>query len=421
MTENIFSLLHGGFLLVFGVILSAAFSGLHLTRKNALICLAFCAFSGILQILTSIVWSKAAIWALYPLITHLPLVLFLRLFYHKRTVTAAVSVLTAYLCCQPAKWFGVLTSTITPNPTIEYFVRWAVMLMVAILCLRFFVPYLAQIFNKDSRSVLIFGIIPFVYYIFDYKAIFNTNLWMDNNRIVAEFLPFFLCISFILFCFVYYKEYEQKADAQRKEQIIRITVEQQSKEVETIKRSEQEIRLLRHDMRMFLSSLAISVEEGDRDTALKMIQSYIHNTASTAVRRYCSNPVINYVLSDYATRFEQIGVSFQPQVKLQELKVDETLFCSILFNGLDNALNAQMALPAEQRNVKLMLKHKNGKLLLSIQNPVKSSPLFADGLPLSAHEGHGYGTQSIRYTAERLGGSCRFSAEDQIFTLRVVI
>ena len=65
----------------------------------------------------------------------------------------------------------------------------------------------------------------------------------------------FLCIVFLLFSVVYYKEYESKADLELQEQFIKISFEQQKKELESIKEKENEIRIIRHDMRLFINTL----------------------------------------------------------------------------------------------------------------------------------------------------------------------
>ena len=93
-------------------------------------------------------------------------------------------------------------------------------------------------------------------------------------------------------------------------------------------------------------------------------------------------------------------------VELDELKVDELLFCSILSNALDNALNAQKLLPAQKCSIRVMIKVSNEKLLLSVKNPIGQRITFADGLPVTGRRGHGYGTQSIRYMTAKLGGMC---------------
>lgn len=421
MLENILFFVHGTLLLLFGVYLSVAFAGIRFSKTNMLHFLGLCALCGALQIVVYVFFAETVVWKLYPLITHLPLILFLCIAYHKRIVTSLASVFTAYLCCQPAKWFGVLITSLTENTAAAQLARICALAAVAFITLKYLASYLSELFNKDTRSVCIFGIIPTVYYIFDYTTVIYTDLWTNNNRIVAEFLPFFLSIIYMLFCFVYYKEYEQKADAERKEQIVRIIVAQQSKEVEAIKRSEHEVKLLRHDMRLFLSSLAVCIEDGDYDKAKDMITSHTSHIDGTKVVHFCKNDTVNYVLSDFVAKCKLKYIDFTYTVEIDEIKTDELLFCSILSNALDNALNAQNDIPADKRSIKLLLKSSEDKLLLSVKNPVAERPVFADGLPITTRDGHGYGTQSIRYMTERLGGNCQFTIQGETFITRIII
>lgn len=421
MMDHILFLLHGIFILIFGIILTVAFYGLRFTKRNFWILLGFFAFSGGLQLLATLAFSADVVWKLYPFITHFPLILLLRTVYKKPFVTAMVAAFTAYLCCQPSKWMGVLVYQLSASAAAELLARILCLLPVGYVAIVYLTPYLSEIFNKDRRSVFIFGIVPTVYYVFDYITAVYTDLWLSNQRVVMEFLPFFLAVIYMVFCVVYYKEYEQKADAQRKEQIISITVEQQTKEITAVKQVEQEIRMLRHDMRMFLSSLAVSIENGETDTAREMINSQIDRIDGVRLERFCSNDILNYVISDYATRCKEASIAFHCAVELDVLPVDEILFASILSNALDNALNAQKEIPVACRKLKLMLKKSGGKLLLSVKNPVARQITFADGLPVSGKDGHGYGTQSIRCLTERLGGNCQFSLQGDTFILRVAI
>lgn len=421
MLVQILTFVHGAVLLLFGVTVTAAFSGIRLTKRNVLIFTGFYLFSGSLQIAVYLLLPQELVWKLYPVITHLPLLLLLRLVYRKPTIAAAAATFSAYLGCQPAKWFGVLTDTFIQSTAVEYIVRMAVLLFVGCVAVWYLSPCLSEIFSKDRRSVCIFGIVPVVYYAFDYATVVYTNLWLSNDRVVMEFLPFFLAVVYMVFCVVYYKEYEQKADALRKENIIRIMAEQQAKEITAVKQSEQEIRLLRHDMRMLLSALAISIENGEINKAQEMIAANVARIEGTRLERFCNIETLNYVLSDYAAKCREHSIPFQFDVKLDHIQADEILFCSILSNALDNAVNAQKLLTTDRRNIRLMLKYSGGKLLLSVKNPVGQPVAFADGLPLSSKRGHGYGAQSIRYMTERLGGNCQFSVQNDMFVLRVVL
>lgn len=421
MLENILIPLHGAIILTFGALLTIAFAGIQFTKKNLLFFLGFYIFSGGLQITAYLTVSEAVVWKLYPLITHLPLILLLWFACRKPLVTAVAAVFTSYLCCQPSKWLGVLALHLTNSVIAELSVRILSLILVGFVALVYLSPYLSDIFSKDARSVSIFGFVPTVYYVFDYITVVYTDLWLSNDRVVMEFLPLFLAVMYMTFCLIYYKEYEQRADAQRKEQIIRIAVDQQAKEIETVRQSEKEIRLLRHDMRMLLSSLAVSIENGETDAACKMIDAHIARIDGTKLKRYCNNDIVNCVISDYAARCEKKSVSFCCDVALEELTVDEIMFSSILSNALDNALNAQRLLPCDKRSIKLMLKNSGGKLLLSVKNPIGWRVIFSDGFPVSREHGHGYGVQSIRYLTEQLGGNCQFSVQDKLFVFRVVL
>lgn len=421
MLETVLFFVLGTLLLVFGVCLSAAFAGIKMNMKNALSFLVLCIICGVLQIAVIWVYGETAVWELYPVITHIPLLVFICLRYHKRPVTTIAAICSAYLCCQPAKWAGIVAWNFSHNMSIELAVRCIMLIVIGIIVLNYFAQYIAEIFNKDTRSVCIFGLVPVIYYLFDYATVVYTDLWTDNNRIAAEFLPLLLGIIYMIFCIVYYKEYEQKADAQRAEQIIRIAARQHEKEMDALKRSEKEVRLLRHDMRLLLSSIALCIENSEPEKAGELIDAYVSRIENTKIKRYCKAELLNYVFSDFAARSEANGIEFRCSVETDEIGTDEMMLSSILSNALDNALNAQMNLAAGEREIEVAMRTINGKLLISIQNPTHIVPVFADGLPVTNRDGHGYGTQSIRYMTERLGGKCQFTAQGKRFIVRIVI
>ena len=413
--------LHGALLLVFGVILSAVFSGIRPNNKNMIPALVFCAVLGLVQIALFRFFSEQFIWQIYPLIAHLPTVLFLVFVFKKELHTAIISVLVAYLFCQPAKWAGVCAYYFAQSSKWEYVVRIITLLAVGLFSLKYAAPCLRGIFNKDARSVMIFAIVPASYYLFDYFAAVYTNSWLENNQIVIEFLPLLLCFSFLTFCMVYYQEHERKADAERKEQVIRLVAQQQTAHIEKAKQVEQELRVARHDMRHFLNQLAACIDADDIPKTKELLHSYINYIDGIQLAHYCDCDTVNYVLSAFSAHCTQANIQLHCDISLDTLKTDELLFCSILQNALDNAYNAQLLLPPEQRNIWLLLKTLDGKLLLSVKNPTKSIPNFVDGLPVSSEPGHGYGTQSIRYLSERFGGNCQFSMQNNLFVVRVLI
>lgn len=90
--------------LLFGTAISFFLAGISVRKKNIICLLLFCSFEGLLQGIVLYFYGTAATKELYPLLTHLPLILLLVMLYKKSLLTAVVSVFSAYLCCQIPWW-----------------------------------------------------------------------------------------------------------------------------------------------------------------------------------------------------------------------------------------------------------------------------------------------------------------------------
>lgn len=420
MIGTILSYTHYSILFIFGIVLSFKFSGISFNKKNSIPILLLMIGSGFLQVYFSYSFSEEVVWWVYPFIAHLPILLVLCLYLKKRFTTSIAAITSAYLCCQPANWFGEMALYLSNEPIVVTIIE-IIVLVSSGLVFNKFSDSIAELYNKKTKDIIIFGIVPIVYYIYDYSMAIYTNYWLINNRVVIEFLPLFICIIYFVFCLVYYKQYESQADAQRNEQIMKVILSQQNKENQANKANEQKIRLLRHDLRLLLNNLVVSIENNDKDTSLKLISSYIDEIDSTTVKKYCSNDIINYVFSSYAEKCQKHHILFDVKINVDEITINELLLSSLLSNILDNAINAQLAMPQSQRKIYAMIKYSNEKMLLSVRNPYSKEPIFVGDIPVSSSKGHGFGTQSIQYFTKRLGGNCQFTVKDNFFIVRVVI
>ena len=104
-----------------------------------------------------------------------------------------------------------------------------------------------------------------------------------------------------------------------------------------------------------------------------------------------------------------------------DVAISDTELCSLLSNGLENALHAVADLPAERKQISLYCGVRQNKLLIEIRNPCAGPIAMRDGLPVSDREGHGYGCRSIQAIAQRNGGLCVFSARQGQFLLQIML
>ena len=263
---------------------------------------------------------------------------------------------------------------------------------------------------------------PFVYYLFDYTTGVYTSLLYSGLEVVAEFLGFILCIAYLLFLFLYFRQYEEKCEAEQRNQLMKMQQAQSGKEIEAIRRSERAVSILRHDMRHFLLSVSAFIENGELDKAQAYIREVIDATDATARKKYCQNEIVNMILSAHESEMRQRAIDFQYTIQLPtQLPFSDVDLTSILSNALENAMTAVAPLPPDQRHVRLDMHMNGSKMLLSMKNTFAQRPSLRDGLPQTAEAGHGFGTQSIRYVAEKLNGHCQFSIVDEWFVLQVIL
>lgn len=406
---------------LFGYLLSFMFSGVKFSKKSLVIIGPFSLFFSCLMATSALISNATLGWRILPLSGHLPNLLFLLLYYKKRFSTALAAVCTSFLLCQPPSMIFNLASGILPDMVVVQVVVFVVILAVVFLFALAMSKTISAIFNKDDRSVYIFASIPIVYYISNYFLETYTKFWTTSSPLVTELFRFALCMGYMLFCVIYFKEYEEKKDLAYKEQIIQISLEQQTKEIEMLHRTEKEIRILRHDMRLFANILRLCIQTNDMESAAKLANNISNRIDNTDIHRYCAYNIINYILSDYAVQCANQKTELKATVKLEDLKTDEIMFASVISNALDNALRANRDVAEGKRSIDFVLKSMDGKIYLSVRNPVVCKPTMVDGLPVSDREGHGYGSQSILYVTEKLGGNCMFSATDEEFLVRVII
>lgn len=418
----IFGLLHFFTLLLFGVYVSAAFLSISFNKKNSLILLLISIILFSLQgsIYTLLGMDKTE-W-FYPIISHLPLVLVF-VFYYKRTLVSSVyAVMSAYLCCQISKWIGLLALTISGEDWIMYAARVTTSIIICLLIIKYIATYIATILSKPRRAVIIFGFLPSTYYLFDYIATVYTDLLYRGSQVVFEFLPFAFCIAYLIFSIIYFKEYEEKCEKERYNNLMEMQKSQAIKEIEAIRRSEYEISLIRHDMRHFLNHILSYIENGNNVKAQAYINEIIDSANKTALQKFCNNELVNMVLSSYENKMKERDIQLLSSIQIpKELPCSDVDFTSILSNGLENAFRAVSELECEKRVISLDLKMNENKLLLSIKNPYLQRPEMINGLPVTHEIGHGLGTQSIKYVTEKLKGNCQFTAQDGTFALRVVL
>ena len=408
--------------LLFGVFLSAFFLGVKQDKNNIGKLLLLALGSGIVYVISAFFFGSIFANQIYPLIVHVPLFCVLVWYYKFRPLPSMISIFTAYLCCQCSNFMGLFALSLTGQEWCYYVCRILVTVGVFVLLCRYVCQTTTMLFAKTDRELLLIGSLPMVYYIFDYATTKFSTLLYTGNKAVPEFLGFAICLTYLIFLLVYFREYELKSKAEQYNELIRMQLSALHAEMTSTRKSEQKMSILRHDTRHHLSVLRTLIQQGDTEKALQYLNEVSQTYDDTVIKAYCKNEMLNSVLSIYNTRFEEQKIQWETEVTIGErLPCSEMMFCAILSNVLENAMHAVQELPEKERHIHLSLSERAGHLLVMEKNTVKSAPVFTDGIPVTERSGHGLGARSIVYYVESLHGQYQFLMEDKEFVVRIIL
>ena len=106
-----------------------------------------------------------------------------------------------------------------------------------------------------------------------------------------------------------------------------------------------------------------------------------------------------------------------------QLKMSELDLCCIIGNLFDNAIEASLALPVEQRMIRVYMDMKNTQLYISFTNFTASGKMtkVGKGFRTTKGEGHGFGLVRIDNIIQRLDGYLSRNSEDGAFTTEILI
>ena len=192
-------------------------------------------------------------------------------------------------------------------------------------------------------------------------------------------------------------------------------------EVDTMYR---QIRGWRHDYRNHIQAMKALAASGDLDG----IKSYLEQldtdlqTVDTVIKS--GNPmadaIINSKISLAKSKYIPVKIDAHIPVKLKTSELD---LCCILGNLFDNAIEASLQLPEDQRMIRVYMDMKNTQLYISFTNFTAGKKLSKLGRRFRSTkgEGHGLGLVRIDNIVERLDGYLSRNSEDGAFTTEILL
>lgn len=411
-----------GLILIYGLFLSAHIAGGWTNQRQKRLIWILCPLFLLIQTPCWLILGESATKQLYPLIVHLPLVLILIVVLKKPMGIALVSVCTAYLCCQLPRWVDLTVATVTRSPLAGEISYTLVIFPIFLLLYRYFVRPAYNAMTVSRPSLVLFGSLPVAYYIFDYATVIYSDALSMGIQAINESLPTALIIFYVMFLSAYHKQMQTRADADLQRSMMEAELKQAEVEVEGLRSMETQVAVYQHDMRHHLNAIDGFLSAEQPQLAKEYIKKVQADVDAITPKRFCENELVNLLCSSFAHKADAAGIRLRIDAKLPKvLSLPDTELCSLLSNGLENALHAVSTPEESDQWVELYCGIRLSKLLIEIKNPYSGQITLRDGLPVSNRDGHGYGCRSIRSIAEHHHGLCSFEPQKGVFTLRVIL
>jgi sensor histidine kinase regulating citrate/malate metabolism len=186
----------------------------------------------------------------------------------------------------------------------------------------------------------------------------------------------------------------------------------------------RQIRGWRHDYRNHIQTMKAYAAAGDLDA----IKNYLDlldedlTTVDTVIKtgNSMTDAILNSKISLAKAKGINVVADAHIPVKLRSSEID---LCCIIGNLFDNAIEASMQLPEDQRLIRVYMDMKGTQLYISFTNFTAGKKLNkADGrFKTTKGEGHGFGLVRIDNIVERLEGYISRNSEDGAFTTEILL
>lgn len=211
-------------------------------------------------------------------------------------------------------------------------------------------------------------------------------------------------------------------EARERQRVLEAQTVMMSRRMEDVRRTEEIMRIERHDMRYRLQTIASLAQKGDRAALLDYVGASQEKLDAITPKRYCANAILDAVLVSAAAQAEQLGIKLEPEIALpEELPVDALELSIVFANALENAIHAVKGLPEDQRHI-ICKSAAHPRFMLQVSNPYAGDITFdRRGVPVSDRPGHGIGTRSIVAFAEKYQALYHFQVENGWFKLQIAV
>lgn len=186
----------------------------------------------------------------------------------------------------------------------------------------------------------------------------------------------------------------------------------------------RQIRGWRHDYRNHIQTMKAYAANEDWESIEHYLdlldEDLIHVDTVIKTGNPMTDAILNSKISLAKSKHIQVVADAHIPLKLKSSEID---LCCIIGNLFDNAIEASMKLPENQRIIRVYMDMRNTQLYISFTNFTAGKKLQKVGniFQSTKGKGHGFGLVRIDAIVERLDGYISRNSEDGAFTTEILL
>ena len=216
-------------------------------------------------------------------------------------------------------------------------------------------------------------------------------------------------------------EAEGVGAAQERARVAQEQLGAQREHLRALERARDKSSRLREDVASVFAAVSSSLEAGEKDRALELLDAGGARTGAPA-RVPCANPVVSALLSAKADYCDELGILWRCTCELPErIDIPSVELCVLLSNLLDNAIEAARARVGAGAFVSSTLSVRHGFLVVRVENSYDSRDKVADGSAEGVLPERGWGMQILGQLVSSRDGELVSSGDGRVWSVRAIV
>lgn len=275
---------------------------------------------------------------------------------------------------------------------------------------------------ENIYITILFFLSSFVIVVLNYYILF----YLSDNETVLELLCL-LITCFMLFVIIItlllLKRLQKKNQQLLEYELLQLQITEQEKQLHDLKKNEQRIREIRHDIKNYLISYHTLLSEGKVDEVLNDLNTMIQLRLAPEPTLFCSNQLVNTMLIQKDLHCREKKIPFLAHAVIADSYNDIEMI-TILSNIIDNAIEASEELLSDNASVSVDIVPRPNAVSILIRNHIEHSVLAVNpNLNTTKADciSHGIGLKSAKRMIEKRNGILDIYEEKNQFCVQIYL